>query len=256
MNLKILIPFALVSGLLLSCGKSKTEAPTPYENPSAEGFDLAHSDPAAVELADSVMSAMGGRKSWDETRFISWNSGDARNLSWDKELDRVRIESLKDSTTYLLNTKTLEGRIQINGQELTNPDSVKKKLAQAKSIWVNDSYWLVMPFKLKDSGVTLKYLGEDTLKTGGRCNVLELTFANAEAKPQYKYNVFVDIKDNLVKQWAYYSEASRETADWIKSWDNYQTYGKILLSTDRSEGGGPKNVKVHETLDDKLFQEF
>lgn len=62
MNSKFLIPIAFVSGLLLSCGKSKTDTPTPYENPSEEGFDLAHSDPAAVELADSVMSAMGGRK--------------------------------------------------------------------------------------------------------------------------------------------------------------------------------------------------
>ena len=161
MNSKFLIPIALVSGLLFSCGKSKTEALTPYENPSAEGFDLSHSDPAAVELADSVMSAMGGRKNWDETRFISWNSDNGRNLIWDKKLDRVRMESLEDSTTYLFNTKTWEGKVQIKGQELTNPDSVKKKLAHAKSIWVNDSYWLIMPFKLKDAGVTLKYLGEE-----------------------------------------------------------------------------------------------
>ncbi|MEO7987909.1 MAG: hypothetical protein ABI663_00105 [Chryseolinea sp.] len=256
MNSKFFIPIALVSCLLLSCGKSKIEAPTPYENPSAEGFDLAHSDPAAVELADSVMAAMGGRKNWNETRFISWSASDSRNLVWDKQLDRVRIESLEDNTTYLFNTKTLEGKVQIKGQELTNPDSVKKKIAQAKSIFVKDSYWLVMPFKLKDSGVTLKYLGEDTLKTGGRCNVLELTFASAENKPQHKYNVFVDIKDNLVKQWAYYNEANKETADWVKAWDNYQSYGKILLSANRSEDGGPKNVKVDETLDDKLFLEF
>lgn len=217
---------------------------------------MTHSDPAAVELADSVMSAMGGRKNWDQTRFISWSSSANRNLIWDKELGRVRIESLPDSTIYLLNTKTMEGRVRVKEQELANADSVTKKLEQAKSIWINDTYWLIMPFKLKDSGVTLKYLGEDTLKTGGRCNVLELTFAKAEMASSHKYRVFVDIKDNLVKQWAYYNEASKEQASWVRSWDNYQSYGKILLSANRTDEEGPKNVKVDETLDDKLFQEF
>src|SRR5688500_2784326 len=147
-------------------------------NPPAPGFDLAHSDPAAVELADSIMVAMGGRKNWDKTRFISWNFFGRRNLVWDKKEGHVRIESLPDSTIYLVNVNDLTGRVQVKGQELTEPDSLKKMLAKAKSIWINDSYWLLMPFKLKDTGVTLKYLGEDTTSSGLKCNVLELTFSN------------------------------------------------------------------------------
>ena len=256
MNAKSFIFFAFVSCIVLSCGKTKPENSTPYENPSAEGFDLKHSDPSAVELADSVMSAMGGRKNWDQTRFLSWNSSGLRNIIWDRQLDRVRIESIEDSTIYLFNTKTLEGKVKVKGQELTEADSAKKKVEQVKRIFINDAYWLVMPFKLKDSGVTLKYLGEDTLKTGGRCNVLELTFAHSENTPSNSYRVFIDIKDNLIKQWAHYTDANKSEANWIRPWDNYKSYGKILLSADRSEDGGPKNVKVDEIIDDKLFQEF
>ena len=84
----------------------------------------------------------------------------------------------------------------------------------------------------------------------------KLTFANVGDTPQNKYNVFVDLKDNLVKQWAYYNEASRDTANFVRPWDNYNLYGKILLSSDRSDDRGPKNVKVDEMLDDKLFLEF
>lgn len=250
----ILISFA--SCILISCGKVTTEVPTPYENPSEEGFDLTHSDPAAVELADSVMSAMGGRKSWDQTRFISWSSSDGRNLVWDRKQDRARMELLKDSAIYLFNPKTGEGRVMVKGQEITLADTVKKKLSQARNIWNNISYELVMPFKLKDRGVTLKYLGEDTLQTGGRCNVLELAFATAGETPFHKYNVYIDVKDNLVKQWAYYDESNKEEPNWIKPWDNYQLYGKIQLSANRSDDAGPKNVKVDEMLDDKLFMEF
>jgi hypothetical protein len=40
-------------------------------NPAAIGFDSINSDPAAIQLADSIMAAMGGRENWDKTRFIS-----------------------------------------------------------------------------------------------------------------------------------------------------------------------------------------
>jgi hypothetical protein len=225
-------------------------------NPPAEGFDLAHSDPAAVELADSVMKAMGGRGNWDKTRFISWNFFGRRNLVWDKHQGRVRIESQPDSTIYLVNLNSLEGRVQVKGQELTESDSLKKMLERGKSIWINDSYWLVMPFKLKDSGVTLKYLGEDTLQTGAKCNVMELTFKNVGDTPQNKYRVYVDLKDNLVKQWSYYNSAEQDSANFTRPWDNYKQYGNILLSADRSDSGGPRNVKVDDSLPDKIFVEF
>src|SRR5688572_14605489 len=109
-------------------------------NGAAEGFDFANSDPAAVELADSIMVAMGGRENWDNTRYISWNFFGNRNLVWDKRDERVRIESIKDSITYIVNLKSLAGKVWVKGQELTEKDSLNKMLNKAKSIWINDSY--------------------------------------------------------------------------------------------------------------------
>ena len=248
----------LVVFSLFVMGACRTETDSPVqgkENPAAPGFDLNNSDPAAIELADSVMAAMGGRGQWDATRFISWDFG-PRKLTWDKKMDRVRIESSRDTAIYLVNLSALSGRVSIKGQELTEPDTLATMLKRGKSMWINDSYWLVMPFKLKDTGVTLKYVGEDTLKTGGKSNVLELTFDNVGDTPQNKYLVYVDLNDNLVKQWAYYREASQDSANFVRPWDNYQKYGGILLSGDRSDGGGPKNVQVYETLAEETFTEF
>jgi hypothetical protein len=225
-------------------------------NPASEGFDLANSDPAAVELADSIMVAMGGWENWDNTRFISWNSSGIRNVIWDKKEGRARIESLKDSTTYLIDLKTLAGKVYIGGQAVTRSDSLKNMLKRAKSLWSSDSYWLVMPFKLKDNGVTLKYLGEDTLKNGDRCNVLQITYNDDSDMPRSKYHVYVDLADNLVKQWAYYSTASQDSATFVLPWDNYKKYGNILLSADRSEGGGPVGVSVGDSLSEKIFTEL
>ncbi|HEY5689963.1 MAG TPA: DUF6503 family protein [Cyclobacteriaceae bacterium] len=226
------------------------------DNPPAEGFNLEDSDPAAIELADSIMMAVGGRKNWDATRFISWNFFGRRNLVWDKHEGRVRIESLPDSTIYLVNISTEKGRVQVKGQELTQPDSLAKMLKRAKSIWINDSYWLVMPFKLKDSGVTLTYLGEDTLVNKKYYNVLRLTFDKVGDTPNNKYDLYVGVKDKLINYWSYYRDATQDTASWTRPWDNYQRYGSILLSADRSDGAGPKNVKVNDQLPNALFTEF
>lgn len=253
-NRSFLWCFVGVAWLAFGCQQDNDNQST--NNPPAAGFDLANSDPAAIELADSVMAAMGGRQNWDRTRFISWNFFGRRDLTWDKMEGNVRIESHPDSTIYLLNINDLKGRVQVNGQEITHPDSLQKLLTKGKSIWINDSYWLVMPFKLKDSGVTLKYVGEDTTQTGLMCNVLELTFHNVGDTPQNKYRVYVDVKDNLVKQWAYYKDASQDSASQIWPWDNYKRYGSLLLSSDRSDNRGPRQVRVDEKLPAELFEEF
>ncbi|HMG92465.1 MAG TPA: hypothetical protein VK589_20545 [Chryseolinea sp.] len=242
--------------LLLAAALGSCEMNKQALNPPAEGFDLANSDPKAVELADSIMNAMGGRRNWDKTRYISWNFFGARNLTWDKKDNRVRIEYLKDSVVYLVDLDKQQGRVSVKGQEITEPDSLTKMLTKGKSMWINDSYWLLMPFKLKDTGLAIKYIGEDTMRTGTKCNVMELTFKDIGDTPQNKYRIFVDANDNLVKQWSYYSNSNQDSANFTRPWDNYQKYGDILISADRSDGAGPKNVKVDDTLPDKVFTEF
>jgi len=225
-------------------------------NPAMEGFDWEGSDPAAIELADSIMVAMGGRENWDKTRYITWDFFDVRHLVWDKMTGRVRIESYADGRTYLVNVNTDTGRVMRKDGEIMDPDSVKKYLGFGKSIWINDSYWLVMPFKLKDSGVTLKYLGPDTVTSTKKYNVLELTFKEVGDTPQNKYRLYVDIKTKLIMLWAYYPDASLTEPKWIRPWDTYQKFGGILLSADRSDGKGPWGVKVHDTMPDSVFTQF
>src|SRR3990170_2643150 len=256
MNFKIVLVLGVVLLTINSCNLKSSETANAFKNPAAEDFNLANSDPAAVELADSIMEAMGGWENWNNTRFISWNFFGRRDLTWDKKQERVRIESPNDSITYLVNLNTLTGKVWVKGQELPPGDSLNNMLKRGKSIWINDSYWLVMPFKLKDSGVTLKYLGEDTLMTGLPCNVLQLTFENVGDTPQNKYQIYVDLADNLVKQWAYYSDANQDSANFVRPWDNCKKYGNILLSADRSDDGGPKNVKVEDKIDEKIFTQL
>ncbi|HEY4653627.1 MAG TPA: hypothetical protein VIH22_03890 [Cyclobacteriaceae bacterium] len=225
------------------------------KNPPAPGFDLANSDPAAVELADSIMVAMGGRENWDNTRFISWNFEGRHDLVWDKQTGNVRIESSDDSAIYLLNVKTNKGRVLESGREVISPDSLSDKLRKARTIWANDSYWLVMPFRLKSNGVTLKYLGEERTDSA-RYNVLQLTITKTAVAPGGRYIAYVDLTDNLVKAWSDFSDSGPDTGETVLPWDNYRRYGNILLSADRTGGTGPRDVRVDSRLPDELFTEF
>ena len=251
--MKILL-ILLLAGLLTSACTDRPKTLAELK-PAANGFDSINSDPAAIQLADSIMSAIGGRENWDKARFISWNFFGRRDLVWDKYTGRVRIESPKDSTMYLVNINTGEGRAKIHGTEITEPDSLRKLMTKAKGIWINDSYWLVMPFKLKDSGVTLKYLGEDSLQNE-LYNILELRFKEVGMTPNNKYRLYVGIRDKMIKHWAYFDDAKSDTANFIRPWDNYKNYTGIMLSADRSDNGGPKNVKVETEMPDKIFTEF
>ena len=69
---------------------------------------------------------------------------------------------------------------------------------------MNDSYWLFMPFKLKDTGVTLSYLKEDMTQIGELSDVLRLTFKEVGATPDNAYWIWVSKDQNLIKQWAYF----------------------------------------------------
>ncbi len=215
--------------------KVKTKVVTYDLNPPAEGFNLEESSPFAVMLADQVMHAMGGRNAWDATNVLYWNFFGARTLLWDKENNKVRIDIPGKEMVIALDMNDMSGKVWKSGEEMSQADSLSKYLEQGKRIWINDSYWLVMPFKLKDSGVTLTYIGEDTTQTGVKADVMRLTFENVGVTPQNAYEVWVDYDDKLIQQWAYFSDAQNDEPNFVLPWTDYKKYGNIMLSGERGE---------------------
>ncbi len=202
-------------------------------NPAAEGFDLEGSDSMAIVIADEVMNAMGGRTAWDQTRYISWTFLSGRKLLWDKQDHRVRIEIPSQEVILLANLKTGDGRAMSEGEEIIEADSLASLMEYANSIWINDAYWLVMPYKLKDSGVTLTYAGKDTTEAGDKADVLKLTFEEVGDTPNNMYKIWIGEETHLMEQWAFYPNATDLEPGFITPWQNYQPYGRILLSGDR-----------------------
>lgn len=221
------------------------------ENPPMPGFNLKASDPEAMEIADQVMAALGGRRNWDDTRYIAWNFFGRRRHVWDKWSGNLRMES--KNGVVLMNLQTGRGRAWEDGQEVAHPDSLTERLKFAKSAWINDSYWLLMPYKLKDTGVTLKYMGETTLENGGQCDILQLTFTEVGDTPQNKYWVYVNRESKLVVYWSYFSDAGDAEPRISTPWDGWRRYGNIMLSGGRGPNRQISDIGVFSELPEAVF---
>jgi hypothetical protein len=192
------------------------------ENPPMKGFDLEGSDARALAIADQVMERLGGRQSWDSTRYITWRFFGRRLHVWDKWSGNIRFE--QGEQVVLMNIHTRQGRVWESGVEVADPDTLEARLQHGYRAWINDSYWLVMPYKLKDSGVTLKYGGEGATADGRPADILALTFKDVGVTPQNKYDVYVDRENHLVRQWAFYAQVEDQEPGFVVPWANWQSY--------------------------------
>jgi hypothetical protein len=222
------------------------------ENPPAPGFNAAGSDPRAVEIADQVMSAMGGRPSWDATRFLTWNFFGLRTHLWDRWTGDLRFQQADQLVLMNINTKA--GRVFRGGQEVTDEAERAKVLDGTYKAWINDSYWLLMPYKLKDSGVTLGYKGEGKLADGRAADVLQLTFEGVGVTPENKYDVYVSRDKHLVEQWSYYAKFTDPEPRFTTPWASWERHGQVLLSGDRGERK-LTGIRVFEELPRSVFED-
>jgi hypothetical protein len=186
----------------------------------------------ANAIVKEMLDAMGGIENYNNTHFIQWEFV-GRKLFWDKWTGDVRVESPDANQTILLNINTLKGKAFENGILVEDVKKTNELLVKAKNWWINDSYWLVMPWKLQDPGVNLTYVSTGKLADGKTADILQLTFNSVGVTPENKYWVYVDKEDHLIKQWAYYKNYNDTEPKFLKPWNNNQKAGNILLSFNR-----------------------
>ena len=243
------LPFFICSLLLIVACEPPQPEVTKEKNPAADGFNLEASDTEAIAVADKVMEAMGGRENWDNTKIISWTFFGRRTHTWDKSTGRNRIDIPNGNLVIDMNIHTKEGSVTRNGTAITEPDSIDIFMQRGYEMWVNDSYWLVMPYKLKDSGVTLTYMGIDNDQDGNGAHKLQLAFNDVGVTPQNRYHIFVDTTQNLITQWEYFRDSTATEPNISTPWAEYAQYGDILLSSSRGRGS-MDNIKVMDTWPD------
>ena len=200
--------------------------------PPAPGFDAAGSDARAVALANRVMQQMGGYDAWKKARYFGWGFFGGQYQIWDKYTGDFHWE--KDTLVANYNLRTQRGRVFSRGKDISATPAGQKLLANLTPIWINNSWWLLMPFKLKDSGVTLTYKGPGKLMSGAPADVLQMTFKNVGVTPENRYEVLVSRTSGLVEEWAYFPKASDAKPAFRRRWNDYRKHGSLAAGRDEA----------------------
>jgi len=247
------VTMLLSAGVLFAAGCQP--APSPALDPS-------DSDSRSVEIAGAVMESMGGRDAWDSTRFVRWRFFGRRLHFWDRHGGDIRIESPastgrdgveQPAFLVLMNIHSKKGRAWEDGREVETPEKLAEYLDRGHQLWVNDSYWMFMPYKLLDPGVTLTYAGERILEDGRAADVLDMTFVEGVGyTPENRYEIFVARDSGLVEQWSFFAEASAEEPNFTLPWSDWRQFGGILLATGHGQGLDWE-IAVYEELPDAVF---
>ena len=197
---RLLLPASLVAVALLvgACAQKAAE-------------NLNGSDPKAVAIADQVMTSLGGKSRWDSLPGLRWTFGamvgdsvrSSRRHAWDKLTGQHRVDGVNrmGQTFTFIHTlgDTTSGMAWVNGNRIEG-DSLHKLIQRANALWVNDTYWMLMPYKLRDPGVTLRYAG-DTTMAGKLYDRLALSFEHVGLTPGDRYWVYVNRADHRVEHW-------------------------------------------------------
>jgi serine/threonine protein kinase len=208
------------------------------------------SDPRAAALADRVMVALGGADAWGATRYLRFDFAveragkivTSRAHTWDKWTGRYRLEAKTpkrgepnrtgsgDSFVVITNINTKDGSAYLKGKRLGGEEA-REYLDLAYSIWVNDTYWLLMPYKMKDPGVMLAYGGEEK-KGDAAWDKVVLTFDNVGLTPKDKYWAYVNRATGLVDRWEYILNGGTGPP-MAFAWQGWKRHGAILLASTR-----------------------
>ena len=228
-------------------------------------------DLKAAAIADAVMKSGGGDEGLASTKYLRFTFAvekdgalrASRTHYWDRVHNRHRVEwTEKDGKSaicveYLDNR---EGVCTVGDQHLFESDA-KPYLDNAYEMWINDTYWLLMPYKMKDPGVHLKYDGE--AKEGDKVyDKVLVTFENVGLTPKDRYWAYVNRQTHRMDKWAYVLQNDKgepgadEPTVW--SWNAWSEYGGVMLSSEKVKADGKtkilfKEMAAFNDLPDSVF---
>lgn len=210
----------------------------------------------ADELASKMLKALN-KAAWDSTNVVAWTHKGGHQFVWDKKNQMVQVKWNKNDV--LLNLKEWnKGKAFSEGKEVTN-DQLDVLRGKAWSIFCNDSYWLIAPYKVFDEGVTRKIV--KTKEDGSEA--LLVSYASGGVTPGDSYLWFLDknAMPTAYKMWVKIIPIGGVSATW-EDWKTTETGAVIaqnhklglldLNVTNLRTGNDLTTVKVDASLFDKI----
>ena len=225
-------------------------------------------DPKAQEVSDRLMRALGGKENWGKARYLRFDFvveqkgemvGNFKHL-WDRYTGRYRVQGTTDKgqiyTVLFQDINAKKGDVFLDAAAVADKDK-QKFLDMGYERFINDTYWLLMPYKWQDTGVHLKYEGTVKGDHGEIWDKVLLTFGNVGLTPKDRYWAFVNQKTGLMDKWEFILQGEKgppSAFDWV----NWQNFEGIMLCTERKSQKQPLrivfiNVAVLHSMEDTPF---
>lgn len=233
------------------------------------GAPAARADEKADALGHELTAALGGQGAWEKARqlqfdFVVEREGKAVarfSHAWDRYTGDYRLTGT-DKTgapfAVYFNVNTRQGgRVFVNGKSVEGEPQAGH-LQNAYERFINDTYWLLAPWKVFDPGVNRAYDGEKPCPEGGVCDLLKLSFENVGLTPKDIYWLWITRDGRRMVQWQYVLNGASEEPT-TAAWKDWRKLGGIMLSLDKPISGKPvairfENVSVASGRDDSLFR--
>jgi hypothetical protein len=243
------------------------KAPAPAAAPAVIP-PLAYIHHERAPLARAHHDAMGGQQVWDKLpcfRFDFVVVKDGKDVArsshwWDKAHGRCRVEGKDESgknVTAIFGLADKKGVAFVDGIGESDPVKVAADIQYGYERWVNDTYWIMMPFKLHDPGVRIRYSHpERTLQS--KYDVLEVTFVPGTGlTSDDHYWLYINRATHLIDRWEYVLTGQKPPPSG-SSWEAWTNVGPVKLSLQRRFPGKPvmlrfENVATPEKFDENVF---
>ncbi|MDX1438343.1 MAG: hypothetical protein R3284_00425 [Rubricoccaceae bacterium] len=233
---------------------------------SPSGRDLFSS---ADSLAHKIEQFAGGRAAFASVPVLrfDWRIENEGQTSfrashlWDRRngVHRVEYDVGPDSqlvAVFSVNDFDMEqprGQVFVNGVS-ADSTSTSLLLAEAYERFINDSYWLLAPFKLFDDGVH-RTMTPDSSDTDS--SVLRLTFENVGLTPGDRYWIRAD-SSGRVMSWSYQLEGGgRGYYHWADYTPIPVAAGTLFVATRKQRGTRSILTEIlpADSLDRGIFQD-
>lgn len=234
----------------------------------ASGAGAEERDAKADKVGKELIEALGGQSAWEKARefrfdFVVENEGKVagrRSHAWDRYTGDYRMTGTDPSGApyaAYFNVNTKQGKAFVNGKPVEGEEA-EKLVKSSYARFINDTYWLLAPWKIFDPGVKLVYDSEKPCPDGGTCDVLKLSFDNVGLTPKDVYWLWVTRDGRKMVQWQYVLKGADEPPT-TAQWKNWQKVGGVALSMEKPMPGKPtvirfENVSVTGTRTDADFQ--
>ncbi|MEY2479444.1 MAG: hypothetical protein QOI04_371 [Verrucomicrobiota bacterium] len=176
----------------------------------------------AQQMAADVSKACGGDV---------WPNIGEIQFTFVVEQDGKTLASAEHKWNLVNNTDEVKWKgkdVTVNLAAPTQDEDGKAAYAR----WVNDSYWLLAPLKLRDPGVHLSYEGPKSAD-GTAAETMHAKFDQVGLTPGDQYIFYVEPKTKRIMAWDYIPKADTVMH---ATWEKYQNFSGLTLATEHKMG--------------------